>query len=98
MTYEYDGSLLSKALIHHRDAGEAIDDIPDHDEDPEEHERCVRAFHAHTKAMDDFCSEYRRSIGMDSHDIPEGDEEAGAEEKRRQRARVRQLRSQSRLP
>jgi hypothetical protein len=93
--YEYNGSLMKAAIAHHKDAGEAVDDLPDRDDDQEEHDKCVRSFHAHVKAMDDYCEEYRRAVGMDSHDEDEGDPQAGStEEKRRQRARVRQLRSQ----
>jgi hypothetical protein len=99
MTYKYDGSLFSKALIHHRDAGETIDGIPDHDDDADEHEKCVRAFHAHVKAMDDYCEQYRRAIGMDDDRDDEGDPEAGStpEERRirRHRRRVQELRAQS---
>jgi hypothetical protein len=91
--YAYDGTLM-KAFAHHKDAGEAIDDLPDRDDDQEEHDKCVRSFHAHVKAMDDYCEEYRRSVGMDDdHDVAEGDEQAGSTEEKRRARRIRQLRS-----
>ena len=77
MSYIYDGTLetLAKALAHHKDAGDAIDDMPDRDDDAEEHDRCVRAFHAHVKACDDYLESYRRSVGDDDHDVDTGDPE-----------------------
>jgi hypothetical protein len=89
---EYDGTLLSRAFEHHRDAGDAVDDIPDRDDDPEEHDRCVRAFHAHVKAADQYCEEYRRSIGDTDHDVDTGDPE---DEKAGRRRLARQLRERA---
>jgi hypothetical protein len=92
--YSYDGTLM-KAFAHHKDAGAAIDDLPDRDDDQEEHDKCVRSFHAHVKAMDDYCEEYRRAVGMDDHDVGEGDPQAGSTQEER-RARARRVRSESR--
>ncbi len=91
--YNYpDGGLdadLAKAFQHHKDAGDAIDDLPDdRDDDPEEHDRCVRAFHAHVKAADQYCEAYRRSFGDPGHDVDTGDpEDETGKALRRMRAR-----------
>jgi hypothetical protein len=91
--YEYSGTLMKAAIAHHKDAGEAIDDLPDRDDDQAEHDRCVRSFHAHLAKAMDYCQEYRRSVGMDGHDEDEGDPEAGSTEEKRRARRIRQLRS-----
>jgi hypothetical protein len=92
--YDYEGTL-NKALSHLKDAGDSVDNMPSRDADSEEHERCLRSAHAHLKAADGYLEDCRDSIN-DDHDEDEGDPQAGAEEKRRQRARIRQLRSQAR--
>ena len=92
--FEYDGSLLvARAIEHHRDAGDEIDNLPDRDTDPEEHDKCVRAFHAHVKACDDYLESYRRSISDDNHDVDTGDPQ---DEKARRRL-ARQLREAAAL-
>jgi hypothetical protein len=92
MTFEYDGTLLAKAMSHVKDMQGEFDDLPDRDDDEEGHAESIRAIHAHSKMVDDCLEKYRSAVGMDNHDVAEGDELAGAEEKRRAR-RIRQLRS-----
>jgi hypothetical protein len=96
MPYAYDGSLettLSAAVSHHRDAGEAIDDLPDRDDNPEEHAKAIRAFHGHLKMASEYAERYRAASGLDDdHDVSTGgDPEAGSspEERRRRAQRLR---------
>jgi hypothetical protein len=95
MSYDYDGGLhvdLAKAIGHHEAAGAAIDAMPDLDDNPEEHARCVRSFHAHIKAADEYLESYRDAKGIDDdHDVETGNPETGSAPEER-RARLRRLR------
>jgi hypothetical protein len=89
--YTYDGTPM-KALSHLKDAGDAVGDMPNRDDDAAEHERCLRAAHAHVKAADGYLEDCRDSID-DDHDEHEGDPESGSTTPEERRARARRVRS-----
>jgi hypothetical protein len=93
MSEEYNDTLLAKAMSHVKDMQGEFDDLPDRDDDEEGHNESIRAIHAHTKMVDDCLEKYRSAVGMDDHDVGEGDPEAGSTEEKRRARRIRQLRS-----
>jgi hypothetical protein len=64
------GLALGKAIEHAEAALRQIRALPDPAADPEHHERCVRASHAHVKACNRYL-ENHRSFPPEPADTPE---------------------------
>lgn len=87
---EPDGDDLDKAMMHHKDAADAFDEMPDHEDDPEEHAKCVRSAHAHIKAADEYLESYRamKGIDMPNQEHEEAEDPDEAEERRLRTAQL----------